>query len=227
MGGLREGRRGRGVQNRRREPARATAGSPLASPLVTAPPARRRWRLVSRTAMVAARSSSGISECSCRQRGERARNSSSSDLCLHPLPPGRGTKSTLLPRSRDYKSSSCIVRSGMSADKRRNSERGSATALVCDFCRSTRSPHERHRVVWITRVGGELVLADLCSRCAANADRVLDLYGGRGREALTVVSEKRIAPVPAARTRTLGRIVVYLLVALGSFTLVTLISSLR
>jgi hypothetical protein len=115
----------------------------------------------------------------------------------------------------------------MSGEKRRDSERGSATGLACDFCRSTRAPHERHRVVWITPAGGELVLADLCSRCAANADRVLDLYGGHGREALTVFSEKRIPPVPAARTRALGRIVVYLLVALGSFIVVTLISSLR
>jgi hypothetical protein len=113
----------------------------------------------------------------------------------------------------------------MSGEQRRDSERGRATALVCDFCRSTRSPLERHRVVWITPVGGELVLADLCSRCAANADRILDLHGGHGREALTVFSEKRIAQVPAART--LGRIVVYLLVALGSFIVVTLISSLR
>jgi hypothetical protein len=113
----------------------------------------------------------------------------------------------------------------MSEEKRRGYRRRSPTAVVCDLCRSARSPHERHRLVWSVGAGNDIVLADLCSRCAANADRLLDLCGGHGREALTIVSERRIAPARAARTRTIGRILLYLLVALVSFILVTLISS--
>jgi hypothetical protein len=113
-----------------------------------------------------------------------------------------------------------------SEEKRRDSDRGWAPAvIVCDFCKSARSPHERQQVVWKSGAA-ELVLADLCSRCAANADRLLELYGGRGRVALRI-TEKRAAPVPAARARTLGRVLVYVLVGLASFILVTLISSLR
>jgi hypothetical protein len=98
---------------------------------------------------------------------------------------------------------------------------------VCDFCGSPRSPLERQRVVWDSGVGSDLVLADLCGRCAADADRLLDLYGGRGREALRISEEKRAARAPAARARTLGRMLVYLLAGVASFVFVTLISSLR
>jgi hypothetical protein len=98
---------------------------------------------------------------------------------------------------------------------------------VCDICGSPRSPLEHQRVVWDSGVGTDLVLADLCSRCAADADRLLDLYGGRGRNALRLTQEKRVAHVPAARARTLGRVLVYVLAGLASFVLVTLISSLR
>jgi hypothetical protein len=84
--------------------------------------------------------------------------------------------------------------------------------------------------VWNTGGGTELVLADLCSRCAADGDRLLDLYGGRRRDALRIAREKRVVPVPAAPergARTLGRVLVYLLAGLASFIVVTLITSLR
>ncbi|MGH3143688.1 MAG: hypothetical protein ACRDO9_11245 [Gaiellales bacterium] len=99
---------------------------------------------------------------------------------------------------------------------------------MCDFCGSARSPLERERVVWRSDVGTELVLADLCARCAADADRLLDLYGGRGRRALRVTREKRVAAPPAAPAwaRTLWHTLLYLLIGLASFVLVTLISSL-
>jgi hypothetical protein len=116
----------------------------------------------------------------------------------------------------------------MTEERRRDSSRGPAGAVVvCDFCGSGRSSLERQRVVWNGGVATDLVLADLCSRCAADGDRLLDLYGGRGRHKLRITQEKRVAPVPAARARTLGRVLVYLLVGLASFILFTLISSLR
>jgi hypothetical protein len=104
----------------------------------------------------------------------------------------------------------------------------SAAALgVCDFCGSALSPLERQRVIWNSGIAGKLVLADLCSRCAADADRLLDLYGGRGRDAIRVTRDKQVAPATVARARRLGGVLVYLLAALASFALVTLISSLR
>jgi hypothetical protein len=106
--------------------------------------------------------------------------------------------------------------------------RSAAASVVCDFCGSALSPLERHRVVWNSGVASELVLADLCSRCAADADRLLGLYGGRDRNALRVTREKRVAAAPAGRrARTLGRVLVYVLAGLASFVLVTLITSLR
>jgi ribosomal protein L32 len=113
--------------------------------------------------------------------------------------------------------------------RRDDSDARSAPPLsVCDFCGSARSPAERNRVVWDCGIDSDLLLADLCGRCAADADRLLALYGGRGRNALTLTRETRAAlPVRAARARTLGRVLVYLLAGLASFILVTLISSLR
>jgi hypothetical protein len=116
----------------------------------------------------------------------------------------------------------------MTDERRSEYERGSAAAaVVCDLCGSARSPRERNRVVWATDGGDELVLADLCSHCAGDADRVLDHYGERGREALTVIKETRIEPIGSARAPRLARVLVYLLVGLASFFIVTLISSLR
>jgi hypothetical protein len=103
----------------------------------------------------------------------------------------------------------------------------SAAQLVCDFCGAARSPLERNQVVWNRGVTSELVLADVCSRCADDGDRLLDLYGGRGRGALRIARRTRVSPAPARRTRTLGRVLLYLLAGLASFVLVTLITSLR
>jgi hypothetical protein len=114
--------------------------------------------------------------------------------------------------------------------KRRGDSHASSAPplIVCDFCGAARSPVERNRVVWDSGIDSYLVLADLCTRCAADADRLLDLYGGPGRNALRLTRDRRAAlPGRAARARTLGRVLVYLLAGLASFILVTLISSLR
>jgi hypothetical protein len=104
------------------------------------------------------------------------------------------------------------------------SPRRPAAHPACDFCQGALRREERHRLVWETP-SAELVLADLCRRCATSAGTLLELYGGRGREAIALVQEVR----PSARSHRvvgfLARGALYLLVALAFFLIVTLISS--
>jgi hypothetical protein len=69
----------------------------------------------------------------------------------------------------------------------------------------------------------------LCRDCATRADPLLELYGGRGREAIGLVQEIRASSrARTAHPRVLGytaRGMVYLLIAVVSFFLVTLITS--
>jgi len=65
----------------------------------------------------------------------------------------------------------------------------------------------------------------LCRRCATSAGTLLELYGGRGREAIALLQEVR----PSARSHRvvgfLARGALYLLIVLAAFLIVTLISS--
>ena len=83
--------------------------------------------------------------------------------------------------------------------------------------------------MWETETGAELVLADLCPRCTSNADRLLDLYGGRGRASLRVAGPSREAGIPVRiLRRTTGatlRAAFYVLIALATFFIVTLITA--
>jgi hypothetical protein len=83
--------------------------------------------------------------------------------------------------------------------------------------------------VWAGPDGTELVLAEPCTRCASQADGLLALYGGRGRHAIRVM---QVGPpcmpltVPRHRVSSFAtRGLVYLLIAIAAFLLVTLISS--
>ena len=100
--------------------------------------------------------------------------------------------------------------------------------LACDFCGRARTRDERNRLVWENTLAPGLVLAELCRDCASFAHRLLDLYGGCGREAIRPVQEIRASPPPrTAQPRVLGyaaRGVLYLLIALASFLLVTVTS---
>ena len=102
-------------------------------------------------------------------------------------------------------------------------------ALVCDFCGASRARDERHRFVWDTGLGAELVLADLCSRCAADPGRLLEVHGGHGREAIRFVQAESVSAVEAGPARRvgglLGRSLLYLLIALSAFVVVTLVTS--
>ena len=97
---------------------------------------------------------------------------------------------------------------------------------TCDICGGARDGSQRHRLVWNTGLGTELVLAELCSRCADRPGPLLEVYGGRGHAAL------RITHVQAARAarwhamqNTILRGLVYVLIALAAFVLVTSITS--
>lgn len=94
---------------------------------------------------------------------------------------------------------------------------------ACDFCRGALRREERHRLVWESPFQGELVLADLCSRCASRGDDLVELYGGR--EAITLVHEVQRSKTSHGVAAFLARGVVYLLIAVVFFLIVTLISS--
>jgi hypothetical protein len=132
----------------------------------------------------------------------------------------------------DRKSRASKVRNANDANTTRSRKRADgsdfrARAIACDFCGSPHSSFERQRVVWSSGSETELVLAELCSRCAADAGRLLDLYGGHGRNTIRLTRGRRVAAVHATRAARLTHALVYLLVALAAFVLVTLISSLR
>ncbi len=121
------------------------------------------------------------------------------------------------------------VVSTRSGTQTRAERRQTATAAVCDFCGRTRTRDERNRLVWEGALATRLVLAELCSRCAPQADSLLELHGGHGRDLIRLVQEIREAPAPrVARHRVLGftaRGILYLLIALAAFLIVTLVTS--
>lgn len=83
--------------------------------------------------------------------------------------------------------------------------------------------------MWETQGGEELILADLCARCAARADRLLDVYGGRGRASMRLTeSDAADATAPSLVPRASGMLLrgaVYVLIALAMFFLVTLLTA--
>jgi hypothetical protein len=99
-----------------------------------------------------------------------------------------------------------------------------AAHAVCDFCRGALKREERHRLIWESQ-SAELVLADLCSRCAARAETLLELYGGRGRKSIALVQEIRPLARPHRVVGFVARGALSLLIALAFFLIVTLISS--
>jgi len=107
--------------------------------------------------------------------------------------------------------------------------RPTSNRLACDLCGYARTREERHRLVWDRDPATRLVLAELCGDCATLADPLLQLYGGRGREAIRLVQEIRTSPPPrTVQPRVLGfaaRGMLYLLIAVAAFLLVTLVTS--
>ena len=107
--------------------------------------------------------------------------------------------------------------------------RPTSSRLTCDVCGKARTRGERHRLVWESDDPATgLVLADLCRDCATFADQLLELYGGCGRDAISLVQEIRASPPARTQPRVLGyaaRGLLYLLIVIASFVLVTLVTS--
>jgi hypothetical protein len=73
-----------------------------------------------------------------------------------------------------------------------------------------------------------LILADLCPRCVSHADRLLEVYGGRGGASLHVTPAAASArPLVFVRrgSGVIARSALYILIALATFFVVTLITS--
>jgi len=101
--------------------------------------------------------------------------------------------------------------------------------FTCDFCSARSEKTERRRLVWHAGFGNDLVLAELCARCAGGYDRLLDRYGGHGRQSM-VLEEASASPatwvaVVGRGERALFHGLIYLMIAFGCFVIVTLVSS--
>ena len=99
----------------------------------------------------------------------------------------------------------------------------SRAAPACDFCRSALPRGERNRLVWEgPELGTELILADLCSRCAT-------AYGSGSQSArptaVRLVQEVRPSAAAPKVVGFLARAAAYLLIAVTFFLIVTAISS--
>jgi hypothetical protein len=78
--------------------------------------------------------------------------------------------------------------------------------------------------MWETAPGGELVLADLCERCASTSDALFGRLVGGGTAVRLARAE---APRPTVVRRAVGLVantIAYVLIALVVFLLVTLVS---
>jgi hypothetical protein len=100
---------------------------------------------------------------------------------------------------------------------------GSPRAPSCDFCRSPLPRGERHRLVWEgAALDSELILADLCSRCATAFGT--GSWSARPT-ALRLVQEVRLSAAAPRAVGFIARGAFYLLIAFAFFFIVTLISS--
>jgi hypothetical protein len=81
--------------------------------------------------------------------------------------------------------------------------------------------------MWDLGSGRTLILADLCPRCASHADRLLEVYGGTGRASLQVTRVAEASAQPSGFVRrgssVIARSTLYVLIALATFFVVTLI----
>jgi hypothetical protein len=126
-----------------------------------------------------------------------------------------------------------VVESRLRADPPGDQVAGSAApggvaVFRCDFCAAGCAKSERRRLIWETESDGELVLADLCPRCASEPDWLLETYGRRGGTSLRVTRPATAATGFIFLRRTSSVVVsaaVYLLIALATFFVVTLITA--
>ena len=100
---------------------------------------------------------------------------------------------------------------------------------ACDICASPRSRRERRRLVWNSGVDGDLVLAELCARCASESEQLRAIYGGRDRDAIRLTQDGSVSGVEPVVVRRVGgmfvRGLVYVLIAAAAFVVVTLVTA--
>ena len=84
-------------------------------------------------------------------------------------------------------------------------------------------------MVWDSGRDGELVLAELCARCAGQADELVTVFGGRGREAVRLKQHVAVSPPERTPVRRVGGVVVrgvvYVLVAVLAFLVITFLTA--
>ena len=135
--------------------------------------------------------------------------------------PGRAASAALPPKGQ--------ARSARPGGEAGADHRPTSNRLACDVCGYARTPHERHRLVLGSDHATELVFAELCRDCATLVDQLLELYAGRSRDAIKLVQEILASSPPrTVQPRVLvytARGMLYLLIAIASFLLVTLVTS--
>lgn len=99
----------------------------------------------------------------------------------------------------------------------------------CDICGGDRARSDRHRLVWDTGLGTELVLAELCGQCTAQADRLIAVYGGHGRDSIRLTQADSVSARETTPVYKISGVVVrgfvYALIALTAFAVVTFVSA--
>jgi hypothetical protein len=72
------------------------------------------------------------------------------------------------------------------------------------------------------------VLAELCARCASESEQLLAIYGGRDRDAIRLTQDGAVSGEPAVVRRVGGMFIrglVYVLIAVAAFVVVTLVTA--
>lgn len=132
---------------------------------------------------------------------------------------GRAASAALPPKPRSARPGGQV-----GADRRPTSKR-----LACDVCGYARAPDERHRLVWGSDRAPQLVFAELCRDCATFVDQLLELYAGRSRDGIQLVEQILASSPPRTEHRRVllytARGMLYLLIAIASFLVVTLVTS--
>jgi hypothetical protein len=198
---------------------------------------------VAGAAVIAARAASRVTEGGADRDRERQpckharKDLPSRDLHSLSLPSpsdfGAPAEAASTPESKGRLEPSSVAKSRVEVDSPVDQRAGLAAAGMatpaCDFCGAACTRSQRRRLMWKAEGGDELVLADLCARCGAHADRLLDVYGGRGRASMRLTGPGTPDAIPLALVRrasgALMRAVVYVLIALAVFFIVTLITS--
>lgn len=105
-------------------------------------------------------------------------------------------------------------------------EEAATRTPLCDVCSAPCPRGVRRRLVWASELAGDLVLADLCARCAADSDRLIQMYAGESVRVTEQVVRSPVTPAPARRVGGMVlRGIVYFAIAVAAFAVVTLLTS--